>query len=135
LGASLRPVRDLADAIETDGLSGLLRTLPRMTGQNGDFAQCVTDTDNCMNDAGSAEEFWGCARNLASCMREVVVDPAPPGGEDGEDGEEDGGKPGKRDDLATVALATFIFQLRRESKGTVRARPSVVASRRGSSDG
>ena len=38
-------------------------------------------------------------------------------GEDGEDGDEDGGKPGKRDDLATFALATFIFQLRRESKG------------------
>jgi hypothetical protein len=114
----LRRVHELADTIERDGLPGLLRTLPRMTGQNGDFAQCVTDADNCMNDAGSADEYWGCARGLAGCMRDVVVDPAPPVDPrppDGNDDDED--DDGERDDLATVVLATFIFQLRRQSDG------------------
>jgi hypothetical protein len=114
----LRSVRDLADVLESDGLPGLLKTLPRMTGQNGDFAQCVTDADNCMNDAGSADEYWGCARGLAGCMRDVMVDPdlpvdpRPPTDDDDDDDQGDGGK---RDDLATVVLAVFIFQLQRQS--------------------
>jgi hypothetical protein len=118
MDARLRPVRELADAIESDGLSGLLRTLPRMTGQNGDFAQCVTSADDCMNDAGSEDEFWGCATGLAGCMRDVVIDweppePPPPPPDDDDDDRDNGGK---RPDLASVVLATFIFQLRRQSK-------------------
>ena len=100
----LQPVLDLADAVQTHGFSGLLSVLPRVIRPgSGDLGKCVGDADFCMNDAGSNEEFWDCARDLAFCMKEVKADPELPGRDD-------------KDDLATIVLAALIFQLRRQSK-------------------
>ena len=112
-----RLVNEVADAIETGGLGGLLSALPRMIGPGADISGCVSDADFCMGDAGSAEEFWDCAVDMASCIRDAKVDveppeppPVPP--DDPQPPDED--DPRWPRDPATLALAVLLFQLRRD---------------------
>ena len=113
----LQRVMEVADAIEADGLAGFLTALPRMVGEGGAaIFGCVTDADFCMGDAGSAEEYWGCAVGMAACIRDVRGDVAPPEPPEQppEPPEPDPEDPRWPRDPATLALAVLLFQLRRD---------------------
>ena len=115
----LQLVGEVADAIQAEGMSGLLAALPRMIGPGADISGCVADADFCMGDAGSAEEFWGCAVGMAGCIRDAKVDveppeppPVPP--EEPPEPPVPPDDPRWPQDPATLALAVLLYQLRRD---------------------
>lgn len=115
----MQRVTDFADAIEANGLTGLLSVLPRMIGPGADISGCVSDADFCMNDAGSAEEYWDCAVGMAGCIRDARVDVEPPELPPVPPDEPEPPEPPDEDprwprDPATLALAVLLFQLRRD---------------------
>jgi|SRR5215211_359371 len=113
----LQPVLDLAEAVDAEGLSGLLRTLPRMKDPLApDISGCLADAEFCMGQAGSPEESWDCCIDLVWCLREAVANPDLPCLRPGDD---DVADPRVHDpcDVATVALAALIFELSRRSTG------------------
>ena len=119
--ARLRRIHDLVQGLETEGNSGLLRTLSLSVDPNGISAECIQAADEAMDAAVGAEEYYGAALDLATCLRESLLDPEPaePEPEEPEVPEPEGPstKPERSWNLGDLALAALLAHLRRASAG------------------
>lgn len=110
-------VRDLAQSIEADGMSGFVRAVARMVDPNGPSAECIQAADEGMSSAANAEQFWEAAVEMAACLREAKLappEPEVPGPEEPEEPDDPG--PIRDPRLGDLALAALLGHLRRGSK-------------------
>lgn len=51
---------ELLEAVEADGVSGLIRTVARQIGPNQPSFECIQESDNCFQGALTADDAWDC---------------------------------------------------------------------------
>jgi hypothetical protein len=115
-----RPSRnDLLDAVQTQGLAGLLQVLPRMIDPDGLSLDCLADSEACVGGATTDEDIWGCAVGTARCLNTLPLyedppefePPPPPPPTPPPDPEM-----GERTSAAVAALATLLVHLHRQDR-------------------
>jgi hypothetical protein len=115
----LEQARELGRSIETGGVSGLVRTVARMIGEDQPNIDCLTEADNCFGAAADGDQVWDCVLDMAGCLRNSILDPEPPEVEPPEPPDEppeppEPPQPGTRpgvDSAADVVLAAFLLNL------------------------
>ena len=69
----VQPLSAVLERVQADGLSGLVRTVNRMVDPDGPSADCIQAADDAFASAATAEQVWGAALGMASCLRSAPI--------------------------------------------------------------
>lgn len=115
----LPPRNNLLEAVQTQGLPGLVRALRLQIDPNGPSAECIAEGDACFQSAATGEQVWDCANDMAQCLSTAPIIEEPP------EVEEPPPPPpppppdrpaGQRDSAAVAALATLLVHLHGQTR-------------------
>jgi hypothetical protein len=81
-------LNNLVEAIDVGGPPGLFRAIARMRDPDGPSADCIQATDDAMDSAADAEQYYDAAIGMAACFQEQLLAPEPEEPEEPEASEE-----------------------------------------------
>lgn len=107
---------DLLEAIQSEGLPGVIRVSYLMVDPDGISAECIAEADNAFESAANADQVWDAALGMADCLRNAplfdVAEPEEPEPEPDPVPDPNFGG-GKVSTVGTQVLAALLVHLRK----------------------
>lgn len=107
----------LLEAVQTEGLPGVIRVSYLMVDPNGISAECIAEADNAFESAANSDQVWDAALGMAECLRNApLFDVADPEEPEPEPEPDPNFGADKANTVGAQVLAAFLVQLRGQAK-------------------